>query len=184
MHGNSQFFLDHLMREPASHDTKVSSAAPPGREGQPHDLDELHELLIASVQDYAIVVLDRDGRILSWNPAAERINGFRADEIIGKPVSLLYPEKRIAEGFPEYGLREAARLGRFEDEGWRQRKDGSQFWAHVITSPLRDHAGTLVGFARITRDITERHKADEALRASEQRFRLVVQSVRDYAIFM
>ena len=184
MHGNSWFFPIQVMREPASHDRKALSSPPPNGEVQPHDLDELQRLIITSVQDYAIGVVDRDGRVLSWNPAAERMSGYRAEEIIGKSMSMLYPEQRVAEGFPQYELREAARLGRFEDEGWRRRKDGSQFWAHVITSPLRDPAGILLGFARITRDITERHKADEALRASEQRFRLVVQSVRDYAIFM
>ena len=145
---------------------------------------ELHRLLVESVDEYAIFALDRDGYILSWNPGAERFKGYKADEVIGKHFSILYPAERIAEGFPEHELREAARLGRFEDEGWRLRKDGSRFWANVVLTPLRDSKGQLVGFGKVTRDLTERRKAEEALRGSEERFRLLVQGVKDYAIFM
>jgi PAS domain S-box-containing protein len=145
---------------------------------------ELHRLLVESVDEYAIFALDPDGYILSWNPGAQRFKGYTADEIIGKHFSIFYPRERIEEGFPQYELREAARVGRFEDEGWRVRKDGSLFWANVVITALHDRAGNLVGFAKVTRDLSERKQAEEALRASEERFRLLVQGVKDYAIFM
>ena len=152
--------------------------------GIAHETGELHRLLVESVQDYAIFALDPDGYILSWNAGAQRFKGYTADEIIGKHFSIFYPHEKIASGFPEYELREAARTGRFEDEGWRLRKDGSRFWASVVITALRDHTGTLVGYAKVTRDLTERRATDQALRLSEERFRLIVQGVRDYAIFM
>ena len=152
--------------------------------GIAHETGELHRLLVESVQDYAIFALDPDGYILSWNAGAERFKGYTADEIIGKHFSIFYPYERIASGFPEYELREAARTGRFEDEGWRLRKDGTRFWANVVITSLRDSTGTLVGYAKVTRDLTERRAAEDALRLSEERFRLIVQGVRDYAIFM
>ena len=155
-----------------------------GPGGIAHETGELHRLLVESVQDYAIFALDPDGYILSWNAGAERFKGYTADEIIGKHFSIFYPQEKIASGFPEYELREAARTGRFEDEGWRLRKDGTRFWASVVLTALRDHTGTLVGYAKVTRDLTERRATDEALRLSEERFRLIVQGVRDYAIFM
>jgi PAS domain S-box-containing protein len=148
------------------------------------DLDELHRLLIESVQDYAIFALDPDGFILSWNAGAERFKGYKAAEVVGRHFSIFYPQERIDEGFPDYELREAARTGRFEDEGWRLRKDGSRFWANVVITALRDQSGTLVGYAKVTRDLSDRRAAEEALRLSEERFRLLVHSVQDYAIFM
>ncbi len=152
--------------------------------GIAHETGELHRLLVESVQDYAIFALDPDGYILSWNAGAQRFKGYTADEIIGKHFSIFYPQEKIASGFPEYELREAARTGRFEDEGWRLRKDGTRFWASVVITALRDHTGALVGYAKVTRDLTERRASDQALRLSEERFRLIVQGVRDYAIFM
>ncbi len=145
---------------------------------------ELHRLLIESVQDYAIFALDPQGYILSWNAGAQRFKGYTEEEIIGKHFSIFYPASLVAEGFPEFELRTAANTGRFEDEGWRIRKDGTRFWANVVITALRDRAGHLVGFAKVTRDLTERREAEEALRESEERFRLLVQGVRDYAIFM
>ncbi|HET7614756.1 MAG TPA: PAS domain S-box protein [Gemmatimonadaceae bacterium] len=145
---------------------------------------DLHRLLIESVDEYAIFALDPDGYILSWNPGAQRFKGYTADEVIGKHFSIFYPRERVEEGFPQYELREAARVGRFEDEGWRVRKDGSLFWANVVITALHDPTGKLVGFAKVTRDLSERRRAEEALRASEERFRLLVQGVKDYAIFM
>ncbi len=144
----------------------------------------MHRLLVESVQDYAIFALDPDGYILSWNPGAERFKGYKADEIIGKHFSIFYPRELVAEGFPEFELRTAANTGRFEDEGWRIRKDGTRFWANVVITALRDKSGRLVGYAKVTRDLTERREAEEALRESEQRFRLLVEGVKDYAIFM
>ena len=149
-----------------------------------HEKGELHRLLVESVDDYAIFALDQDGYILSWNAGAQRIKGYTAEEAIGKHFSMFYPPEKVEERFPEFELREAARVGRFEDEGWRVRKDGSRFWANVVITALRDAAGRLVGYAKVTRDLTERRLAEEALRESEQRFRLLVHGVRDYAIFM
>jgi len=152
--------------------------------GIANETGELHRLLVESVDEYAIFALDQDGYILSWNAGAQRFKGYTADEAIGKHFSIFYPRERIEEGFPEFELREAARVGRFEDEGWRLRKDGSRFWANVVITALLNPQGQLVGFAKVTRDLTERRLAEEALRESEQRFRLLVHGVRDYAIFM
>jgi PAS domain S-box-containing protein len=149
-----------------------------------HETGELHRLLVESVDEYAIFALDPDGYILSWNAGAQRFKGYTAEEAIGKHFSIFYPREKVEQGFPQYELKEAARVGRFEDEGWRVRKDGSRFWANVVITALRDPAGNLVGYGKVTRDLTERRLAEEALRLSEERFRLMVQSVRDYAIFM
>jgi PAS domain S-box-containing protein len=152
--------------------------------GIAHEMGELHRLLVESVQDYAIFALDPQGYILSWNAGAERFKGYTADEIIGKHFSIFYPRDLVAEGFPEFELRTAANTGRFEDEGWRLRKDGSRFWANVVITALRSKTGELLGFGKVTRDLTERREAEEALRISEERFRLLVEGVKDYAIFM
>ena len=161
-----------------------STASEQSPSGIGQELGELHRLLIESVRDYAIFALDPRGYILSWNAGAERFKGYSAQEIIGKHFSIFYPPEKVAEGFPDFELREAARTGRFEDEGWRVRKDGSRFWANVVITALRDEARTLVGYAKVTRDLTARREAEEALRLSEERFRLLVESVKDYAIFM
>src|SRR6478672_1934229 len=129
---------------------------------------DLFRLLVSSVRDYAIFALDPDGIILTWNAGAERIKGYRADEIIGKHFSIFYPHELVAEGFPAFELRTAANTGRFEDEGWRLRKDGSRFWANVVITALRDASGNLLGYGKVTRDLTERRQAEEALRMSEE----------------
>ena len=152
--------------------------------GIAHDTGDLHRLLVESVDEYAIFALDPDGYILSWNAGAERFKGYTAEEVIGKHFSIFYPPEKVEEGFPQFELKEAARVGRFEDEGWRVRKDGTRFWANVVITALRDPAGHLVGYGKVTRDLTDRRMAEEELRESEERFRLMVQSVRDYAIFM
>ncbi len=149
-----------------------------------HEAGDLYRLLVASVKDYAIFALDPGGYILTWNAGAERIKGYVPDEIIGKHFSIFYPHELVAEGFPEFELRTAANTGRFEDEGWRLRKDGSRFWANVVITALRGESGRLLGFAKVTRDLTERREAEEALRESEERLRLLVEGVKDYAIFM
>lgn len=145
---------------------------------------ELHRLLVESVQDYAIFALDPTGVILSWNAGARRFKGYNAEEAIGKHFSIFYPRSLVEQGFPEFELRTAANTGRFEDEGWRLRKDGSRFWANVVITALRSPDGVLLGFAKVTRDLTERREAEESLRESEERFRLLVEGTRDYAIFM
>ncbi|HJQ22105.1 MAG TPA: PAS domain-containing sensor histidine kinase [Gemmatimonadaceae bacterium] len=150
-----------------------------------HHIDEgLYRLLVESVRDYAIFALDTEGTILTWNAGAERLKGYAPDEIIGKSFQLFYPPEEIAKGKPGHLLEIARREGHVEDEGWRVRKDGSHFWADVVITALRDRSGALVGYAKVTRDLTERRAAEEALRVSEERFRLIVSSVRDYGIFM
>jgi len=120
---------------------------------------EPFRLLVESVKDYAILILDTDGHVTTWNAGAERIKGYTAEEIIGKHFSTFYPPEDVAAGKCERGLEVAAREGRFEDEDWRLRKDGSRFWANAVITPLRDHAGRLIGFAKVTRDLTERRQA-------------------------
>src|SRR5262245_50064692 len=141
--------------------------------------DAVFRLLVESVRDYAIFVLDREGRVATWNPGAERIKGYSADEIVGKHFSVFYPAADVAAGKCEMELETAVREGRFEEEGWRVRKDGSLFWASVTITALR-RDGEVIGFAKVTRDLTERKQAEEQAR----RFRLLVESVKDYAIFI
>jgi PAS domain S-box-containing protein len=136
--------------------------------------EERFRLLVESVRDYAIFMLDPDGRVASWNAGAERIKGYTAGEIVGQHFSRFYPQDKIAEGFPAYELAEAARVGRFEDEGWRIRKDGSRFWANVVITALRGDDGTLLGFAKVTRDLTARRATEEQARrlAAEEAARI------------
>ena len=141
-------------------------------------------LLIESVTDYAIYMLDPDGVVTSWNPGAQRFTGYTADEIVGSHFSRFYTEDDRKAGLPARALDIAARESRFENEGWRVRKDGSQFWAHVVIDPIHSPEGRLVGFAKITRDISERRAAERRLRQNEEQFRLLVQSVTDYALYM
>ena len=120
---------------------------------------ELYRLLVESVRDYAIFILDPDGRVASWNEGARRIKGYEAEEILGRHFSVFYPDAARASGFPDYELQVARAVGRFEDEGWRVRKDGSQFWANVVITALFAEDGSLLGFAKVTRDLTERREA-------------------------
>lgn len=146
--------------------------------------EQKFRLLVASVKDYAIFMLDLDGKVMSWNAGAERIKGYSADEVIGSHFSRFYPTEDIIAGKPEWELKEAVANGRVEDEGWRVRKDGSRFWADVVITPLWNEEGELQGFAKVVRDLTERKIAEEKQRASEEQFRLLVASVQEYAIFM
>ncbi len=146
--------------------------------------DGRYRLLVESITDYAIYMLDADGVVTSWNPGAERFKGYTAGEIIGRHFSCFYTPEEQEAGVPALALRTAQENGRFEREGWRVRKDGQRFWAHVIIDPIREPSGRLIGFAKITRDLTERKAAEESLRRSEEQFRLLVQGVTDYAIYM
>jgi len=146
--------------------------------------EQRFRLLISSVTDYAIYMLDSQGRIATWNPGAQRFKGYSAAEIIGQHYSRFFTPEDIAADLPGRALQIAAREGRYEAEGWRVRKDGSRFWANAVLDPIRDESGKLLGFAKVTRDITERRDRDQALFQSEQRFRMLVQGVRDYAIYM
>ena len=146
--------------------------------------DGRYRLLVEAVTDYAIYMLDKEGIVSSWNAGAQRFTGYEATEIIGKHFSQFYTEEDQANGLPQRGLDIAAREGKFEGEGWRIRKDGTRFWTHVVIDPIRDSDGTLVGYAKITRDLTERRDAKDSLRHTEEQFKLLVESVTDYAIFM
>ncbi len=155
----------------------------PGLEAVVEESDR-YRLLIDAISDYAIFMLDASGRVASWNPGAERFKGYKAEEIIGQHFSRFYPPEDRASGLPERALHTAATQGRFEHEGWRLRKDGTRFWAHVIIDPIISPQGAVIGYAKVTRDLTERRHTEEELRRSEERFRLLVEGVSDYAIYM
>jgi PAS domain S-box-containing protein len=146
--------------------------------------DERYRLLVESITDYAIYLLDASGTVVSWNAGARRFKGYEAHEIIGSHFSRFYTVDDRRDGKPEAALATARRDGRFESEGWRVRKDGTHVWTHVIIDPILRPSGELIGYAKITRDLTERRTADLALRESEQRFRILVNGVTDYAIYM
>ena len=157
------------------------------RQTEPAALRESEErfrLMIQAVKDYAIFMIDPQGRVANWNEGAHRIKGYEAEEIIGKHFSIFYPEDALARGWPEHELQVAASEGSFEDEGWRIRKDGSRFWANVVITALHDDDRELIGFTKVTRDLSERRRHEEALRRSEERLRLMTDSVKDYAIFL
>jgi PAS domain S-box-containing protein len=144
----------------------------------------LFQLMVDRVQDYAIFLLDPRGYVISWNTGARRIKQYGPQEIIGKHFSVFYTPEDIQRNWPSTELKRALMDGRFEDEGWRLKKDGSRFWANVIITALRDEKGQLLAYSKITRDLTERKRQDEDLRQSEERFRLLVDGVQDYAIYM
>ena len=149
-----------------------------------HVSAERFQLLVNSVTDYAIYMLDADGYVATWNPGARRFKGYEAEEIIGRHFSTFFTEEDREAGLPAHALRTAAEQGRFEAEGWRVRKDGTRFWVNAVLDPIRDDDGNLLGFAKITRDDTEKRQAAVALQESERRFRLLVQGVKDYALYM
>lgn len=151
---------------------------------RPQGDDGRYRLLVEAVTDYAICMLNTDGIVSSWNPGAQRFKGYAAAEIIGQHFSRFYTDEDRATGLPARALATARDEGKFETEGWRVRKDGSRFWAYVVIHPVRETDGSLVGFAKITRDLTERKQAEETLRRSQEQFRLLVQGVTDYAIYL
>ncbi len=158
---------------PATPDARVSAWS----------AEERARLILESIRDYAIFLLDRDGVVTTWNSGAEHIYGYAADEIRGKHCSILYPVDDRDDGRCERALAVAAQ-GRFEEEGWRVRKDGHRIWANVILSTVHDAGGRPVGFAHVTRDLSERKLAEETARQHAERFKLMVEGVKDYAIFM
>jgi PAS domain S-box-containing protein len=173
--------LPIIPRFPSRH-SRLSTASPLPRAGT--TIEQRLQLLIEAVVDYGIFLLDTEGHIASWNSGAQKLKGYSRQEIVGRHFSIFYPPEAAAAGWPDEELRRAKALGRFEDEGWRVRKDGSRFWANVVITALFEPDGTLAGFAKITRDLTERRIHEEQLRESEAKFRLLVDSVSDYAIFM
>ncbi|MDB5931866.1 MAG: sensor hybrid histidine kinase [Polaromonas sp.] len=165
----------------------------PDRPSDPHPLAPLsastltdadYRLMVEAVADYAIFHLDPEGVILSWNTGARKMKGYEAHEVVGRSIDMFYPQDRLDQGWPAHELKVAREAGMFEDEGWRLRKDGTQFWANIIITRMSGPNGELRGFSKITRDLSERRGQEEALRLSEERFRLLIESVQDYAIFM
>jgi PAS domain S-box-containing protein len=146
--------------------------------------NQRYELLVQSVTDYAIFMLDRDGRVVTWNPGAARIMGYAENEIVGQHFSCFFIAEDKEAGFPARTLETAATQGRFESEGWRVRKDGSRFWANAVTDAVRDQSGAVIGFAKVTRDITEKVELQNAARERDLQFRMLVKGVADYAIYM
>jgi PAS domain S-box-containing protein len=146
--------------------------------------EERYKLLVDAISDYAIYMLDTEGRIASWNAGAQRFKGYEPWEILGEHFSRFYTDEDRLNRLPERAINTATTEGRFENEGWRVRKDGSRFWAHVIIDPIWDRSGDLLGFAKVTRDLTERKKAEAELKQSEDKFQILVQGVTDYALYM
>src|SRR5262245_35001804 len=132
---------------------RSATSATPDASLQPSD--DRFQLLVESVREYAIFMLDPQGRVKTWNPGAERFKGYRAEEIIGQHFSRFYPPEALARNLPAHELAMATKVGSHEDEGWRVRKDGTRFWANVVITALRDHDGKLIGFAKVTRDLTQ-----------------------------
>ena len=148
-------------------------------------------LLVAGVKDYAIFLLDSEGNVFTWNEGAKQIKGYDASEIVGQHFSKFYPAEAIADQYPQYELKMALKNGSFEDEGWRLRKDGTRFWANVVITPVFDEERNHLGFTKVTRDLTDRkllenelRRTNEELRASEERMRLLIAGVKDYAVYM
>ncbi|GAA3764658.1 putative bifunctional diguanylate cyclase/phosphodiesterase [Terriglobus aquaticus] len=146
--------------------------------------DSMYRLLIQSVTDYAIYMLSLDGVVSNWNPGAERAKGYRSEEIVGRHFSVFYTEEDRKRGLPQHMIDCALRDGRVEGEGWRVRKDGTRLWAHVTLQSVHDSNGRTVGIAKITRDMTEKRERDRRALEQERNFRVLVQGVTDYAIYM
>ena len=146
--------------------------------------DVMYRLLVQSVADYAIYMLTPEGTVANWNPGAQRAKGYQPEEIVGKHFGCFYsPQDRLNKR-PEHNLKTACRTGRFEEQNWRYRKDGSAFWAHVVIDAVHDDNGKLLGYAKITRDCTEQRRMQREKHEREQTFRVLVEGVKDYAIYM
>lgn len=151
-------------------------AKPPSEQAPDRRSAVLFELFVHSVVDYAIYMLDVDGRVISWNPGAERIKGYSEEEILGRHFSVFYTEHDIADGKPAAELLAAAEVGSHEEEGWRVRRGGERFWANTVLTALRDAQGGLVGFGKVTRDLTERRKTQEERTGRRQAFAHLVRA--------
>jgi PAS domain S-box-containing protein len=162
----------------------LSNLIPPDRFAESLTDEGRYRLLVDAVTDYAIYMLDVNGIVSSWNPGARRFKGYEEAEIVGQHFSRFYTPEDRATGLPETALATAREQGKFESEGWRVRKDGTRFWASIIIDPIRNPAGALVGYAKITRDLTERKAAESVLRNSQEQFKLLVQGVTDYSIYL
>ena len=161
----------------------VRTRVPPPASSSASDASRF-QLLVQGVTDYALYMLSAEGVVTSWNAGAERMKGYTPDEIIGRHFSQFFTGEDRDAGLPQKALAEARQVGRFESEGWRVRKDGTRFWVSAVLDAIHDEAGAFVGFAKITRDLTERHAAQRALADSERHFRMLVQGVTDYAIYL
>ena len=167
----------HHSRQPGDTQQATTGADLIGRKPEEALLqsEERFRLLVESVTEYAIFELDTEGRILTWNQGAQRIKGYRPEEIIGQHFSIFYTPEDARGGRPQRGLEQAAARGRYKDEGWRVRKDGSRFWAEVVIAPVRDAAGNLLGFAKVTRDLTDRKRQEEEIATAEERLEGLVE---------
>ena len=148
------------------------------------DPRDVFDRFVHHTDDFALIALDPHGIVRTWNPGGERIKGWKANEIIGRHFSAFYTPGDVAAHKPYYVLQRAAEEGRFEDEGWRIRKDGTMFWANAVVTAIRDDGGELLGFVKVTRDLTARRHVEESVRQSEERYRLFIESVKDYAMFI
>jgi rsbT co-antagonist protein RsbR len=148
--------------------TNPPEPSEPGLDVKASQASQMLPLLVENLKDYAIILLSPEGRVLTWNKAAERLKGWTSEEIVGQHFSRFYPQEDINKGKTEMELKNAAQDGRFEDEGWRVRKDGTRFWANVIITALRDNKGTLLGFGKITRDLSDRRQAEEQIKRQAQ----------------
>ena len=145
---------------------------------------ELFRNLVEGVKDYALYMLDAQGRITTWNSGAERIEGYTAAEAVGQPIDLVFPQDEVMSGKPRQMLEHAVREGRYEEEGWRLRRDGTMRWMSVVITAIRDRAGALQGFVRVARDMTDRKRSEEALRHSEGRLRAILETALDAIVVM
>ncbi len=179
---------EHMTNEPLSLDAnRARQRTSPNKITSKYQSEEVFRLAVNSVKDYAIFVLDPTGHIMTWNEGAQRTKGYTPDEVIGKHFSIFYPEPEKLAKHPDYELEVAKMEGRYEEEGWRIKKDGSSFWANVVITALYSDTGELIGFAKVTRDLTERRRQRllrEQSVKQEELFRLLISNVRDYAIFL
>jgi PAS domain S-box-containing protein len=187
--GASDYVLKHHLSDLVPAIRRVLQQAEEARKHRAHDEqlqrdEQLFRTLMEGVRDYAIYMLDSHGRITTWNSGATRIEGYTAEEAIGKPLDIFLPSEEIDEGKAQRIIETARRTGRFEEEAWRVRKDGSRYWANIVLTAVRDRSGKLMGFVKVSRDMTERKQHEEALRKSEERTRSILETALDAIVVM